>query len=326
MLENGKYNPEQIRNVANKEWGFRTKKTKRFGGNEVSRSVIYKMFTNPFYAGIIEYNGQQYNGIHKKMITLEEYDHVQFLLGKEGKPRPKERSFAFTGTIRCGDPLCRCLVTAETKTKLVKRAGKLKDYTYYRCTHQKKDYKCNQITVTDEELETQIKEEINKFTVLPEFRKLALEIINRTNEKEVHTRQNIFEMQAKALVDTQKQIDKLFDMKLKEQITDEEYNPKRTALKNEITQLEQKIRETRERADKWEESLKRVFNFAADARDAFINGNLETKKEILVTLGSNFSLFDGKLSLEGCSWLEPIKKDYPSIEKDLLTLELREML
>lgn len=325
LMLTGIYNPEQIRNIANKEWGFRTKKTKRFGGNELSRSVIYKMFTNPFFAQIIEYKGKQYNGVHKKMVTLEEFDAVQFMLGRKGKPRTKTRNFAFTaGNIRCGE--CSCFVTAETKTKLVKRTGKLKDYTYYRCTHQKKGYKCTQKAITVEDLEAQIMREICKFTILPEFRDLALEIINKENAQETHTRQNIFEMQAKALVDTQNQIDKLFDMKLKEQITDEEYNPKRTALVNEKKQLEQKLKETSERADSWQKKLGKAFDFARDARDAFLKGGIATKKEIFVALGSNFLLKDSKLSLEGCSWLEPIIKDYPAIETDLLRLELREML
>ena len=81
-------------------------------------------------------------------------------------------------------------------------------------------------------------------------------------------------MQTKALVGGQKQMDKLVDMKLKDQI----------------------------------------------------NGDLMTKKVILQTLGSNFLLKDSVLTLETKDWLIPIKEDYPSVEKDLLTLELREML
>ena len=114
----GTYTPPKILNMANNEWGFRTRKTKRMGGNKLSRSGVYKIFTSLFYAGIIENNKIQYEGKHDKMVSLEEFDRVQMLLGRQGKPRPKTHEFAFTGSIRCG--VCGCLYTAETKKKIIK--------------------------------------------------------------------------------------------------------------------------------------------------------------------------------------------------------------
>jgi hypothetical protein len=55
------------------------------------------------------------------MITLEEFDRVQVLLGRKGKPRPKEHFFAFTGFIRCAE--CGCLYTARQSASLLKRQG-----------------------------------------------------------------------------------------------------------------------------------------------------------------------------------------------------------
>jgi len=95
----------------------------------------------------------QYEGKHEKMITLEEYDRVQMLLGREGKPRPKTHEFAFTGSIRCG--VCGCLYTAETKKKIIKKTGEIKEYTYYHCTRKTTKIKCDQkknIPVDDLEL------------------------------------------------------------------------------------------------------------------------------------------------------------------------------
>ena len=47
------------------------------------------------------------------MITREEYDKAQAILGKKGKQRPKTREFAYTGTVRCGE--CGAMITAEAK-------------------------------------------------------------------------------------------------------------------------------------------------------------------------------------------------------------------
>jgi hypothetical protein len=47
------------------------------------------------------------------MITLDEFDRVQHLLGRPGRPRPKKQEFAFTGMIRCGE--CGLSITAENQ-------------------------------------------------------------------------------------------------------------------------------------------------------------------------------------------------------------------
>ena len=65
------------------------------------------------------------------MITPEEYDKVQMLLGLRGRPRPKRHVFAFVGMMKCGE--CGLSITAESKTKFQKN-GNVHNYTYYHCT------------------------------------------------------------------------------------------------------------------------------------------------------------------------------------------------
>lgn len=181
LMLTGNYTPPRILEIANNEWGYRTRKFKRMGGCPLSRSGIYKIFTNLFYTGIIVNSGVQYEGQHEKMITLEEYDRVQTLLGREGKPRPKEHYFAFTGSMRCG--VCNCLYTAETKRKLLK-SGEIREHTYYHCARRTLKVKCDQrknIPLAD--LEVMVEKEIEKYTILPEFLQWALEGLNEKNDK-----------------------------------------------------------------------------------------------------------------------------------------------
>jgi hypothetical protein len=61
-------------------------------------------------------------------------------------------------------------------------------HTYYHCTRKKKLVLCSQrknIPVKD--LELQIERELEKYTILPEFRDWALEILNRRNDAELKT-------------------------------------------------------------------------------------------------------------------------------------------
>src|SRR3989344_3420033 len=142
LMLTGSYTPPKILEIANNEWGLKTVKYKREGGKELSLSGIYRMFTNIFYAGTLEWDGKQYEGKHEPMITFEEFDRVQIILGREGKPRPQKHQFAFTGMMRCG--VCCCLYTAEEKKKLIKSTGEIKNFTYYHCTRKKTNIRCNQ--------------------------------------------------------------------------------------------------------------------------------------------------------------------------------------
>lgn len=71
---------------------------------------------------------------------------------------------------------------------------------------------------------------------------MAFEILRESNSKETHTRNNIHEMQSKALLDTEKRIQRLVDMKLGDQVTEAEYNQKRNELVRERDQLARKIK------------------------------------------------------------------------------------
>src|SRR6266705_603849 len=120
LMLTGLYTPPQILKIANDQWGFRSRQLKRLWEKSLSRSGIYYILTNPFYYGWFEYpnrSGQWHEGKHERMITVEEYDRVQALLGRKGNPRATSHAFAFTGLIRCGD--CGAMVTAEEKYQLI---------------------------------------------------------------------------------------------------------------------------------------------------------------------------------------------------------------
>ncbi len=323
LMLTGAYTPPQILKVANEEWGYLTRKSKRLGGKPLSRSGIYKIFNNIFYAGVIEHKGAQYEGKHDPIITLEEFDRVQVLMGRKGKPRPKKHEFAFTGFVRCGE--CGCLYTAETKKKFIKKTNEVREYTYYHCTRKKTTVKCSERkVVTLDKLEGQIKTELHGITIIPDFREWALEVLNENNDREIEDRSKIHEMQSKTLLTTQAELDNLTKMRYRELIDDDMFVKQRNELQTKITELKEKLRRTEQRAVEWLELTERTFNFATYAHEAFLHGGLELKKEILMALGYNPKIKAGQLTLDTMKWFMPIKNDYPVLEKEYLALELQE--
>lgn len=328
LMLTGSYTPPKILEIANNEWGLRTIKYKREGGKELSVSGIYRMFTNLFYAGILEWDGKQYEGKHEPMITLEEYDRVQMILGRDGKPRPKHHEFAFTGSIRCG--VCGCLYTAETKKKLLK-SGEIREHTYYHCTRKTTKIKCNQRkNIPVDDLEVSIEKEIEKYTILPEFLQWALEGLNKKNDTEIEDRTKVYEMRHKNLVETQKELDELTKMRYRQLIDDETFIKEKNTLQSKVAQMKENLRETETRAEKWLELTEKTFNFATYARVAFIKakaeGRLELQKEILLALGKTPIIKDQKLFIEPNEWFAEIQNGYPTLEQEYKRLELKKTL
>lgn len=321
LMLTGNYTVPQVLNKLNNEWGFRTIKKKRLGDKPLAMSGLYHIFSNVFYTGLFMHNGKTYQGKHEKMITLEEYDRVQMLLGRKGKPRPKTHEFAFTGMIRCAE--CDCLHTAETKKKIIKSTGELKEYTYYHCTRKKRDLNCSQRKVVSvENLEKQIDEKLGEYTILPEFRDWALEVLSSSNDVEIEDRSKVYEMVHKNLVKTQDELDELTRMRYKNLIDDEFFTKEKEVLQKRILQFKEQLRETETRAEKWLELTEKTFDFATYARIKFNKGSFEEKREILAALGSNPLIKDQNLLIQAYEWFEVMKTGYKPIEEEYLRLEL----
>lgn len=314
------YTPAQILEIATNDWGYRTRKTPRGGSKELSLSGLYRIFSNPFYCGIIEYAGKQYLGRHEPMISVENYDRVQIILGKKQKPQPQKHRHEFTGIIRCGE--CGCLITAERKIKFVKSAGKFRSYTYYRCTRRKKHVVCSQLgRITDVNLREQIEREIKQYQIIPIFRDWALDMLSKEGESEIAELLKIRATQQQTLGGAKRQLENLTRMRYQELIEDEEYIRERDKLKSVIVRLEVELANSKINSDQSSKLTETAFNFAANASEAFAKGDPMARKEIALTLGLNHALKGGKFSVQAAVWLKRIQDDYQVLLKEYLKFE-----
>ena len=93
MLLSGAYNPNEIYQIAIHEWGLSSHRKKNTRGIP-SLSSFYRIFTNPFFAGMVVYAGQQRSGTHQAMLTWKEFEKVQAILRDKGKPRKQVHEFS----------------------------------------------------------------------------------------------------------------------------------------------------------------------------------------------------------------------------------------
>ena len=313
MLLSGNYNASQICKIATNDWKYITRTNGEVGGNPMHPSMIYKIFNNPFYAGWISHNGELFKGNHKGMITLEDFDYAQTLLGDKGKPRSGAYDYSFSGMIKCGE--CDCSIVGKTNTKFVKRDNKMAVYVHYYCTRKSESRPCTQKKYTRvEKIHEEIDTELSKYTILPEFRDIALKVLRRNNKIEVKDRTGVYKMQQHTREEVQKRLDKLVDMRTRDLLDDDEYLEQKHKLKSELIRTDDSLRNTEQRADDWLELTEKAFDFATYARARFANGTLADKRDVLRTLGKNLTLKDGHLEITPNEWLIPIAEGYPELE------------
>lgn len=290
LLLSGAHTPSKIQSIMNDDWGVRTPLRKHSGGRPIAVGTMYHMFSNPFYAGIILEKGEWYPGKHLPMITMDEFNRAQALVGAPGYATPKTREFAFTGgLIRC---VCGLSVTAEEK---VKPSGRR--YTYYHCTRRLRP-RCNEPAVRGEVIETAIAELLERLTLPPALearlaRKMAENERDLENSAADERRSNTAATKA-----IEGELQTVLDLRTRELINDDEFVAKRQSLQRQLITLKAGASTATGLASSWPELNRCVLLFRKYAADWFVGGSLADKRLILQTIGSNSTLESGKLRIQ----------------------------
>ncbi len=80
--------------------------------------------------------------------------------------------------------------------------------------------------------------------------------------------------------------------------------------------MEDNVADTTNRAASWREGLYRTIDVIAHGRDRFENGDITAKRDVLLALGSNPTLYGGKIELMPFEWLIPIQKGLPALKAE----------
>ena len=305
--------PLRVLEMATDQWGLRARR-----GGKLSRSYIYTLLGTPFYCGVFEHpkgSGNWYRGRHEPMLTEEEFDRVQAMLGTRGRPRPKRHQFAFTGLIRCGE--CGAMVTAEEKVKR-QQNGNVHRYVYYHCTKRKRP--CSQKTLEEKSLTAQILEILASIALPTTFQSWALKWLQAQDEQALRDRKAIMRAQQEAYNACVEKIDALIDLRTGREINEEEFSRRKAALTREKLRLAEVL--TKGQAeDGWLVKAKQRFSFPETASEGFVAGSREQRRQILLDLGSNLTLRDRRLDVALQNELVPIRRLAKAVRAFHATLE-----
>lgn len=315
LMLSGTYSQIEILRIATDQWKLDTAKRKVRGRRPVTRSAVYKIFTDIFYTGNFMYAGKLYKGQHPAMITMEEFERVQRLLNKE-LVKPSSIEFAFTGVMRCHN--CGSAITATKKTKRIVSTGELKTYTYYHCGRTKGT--CKEPAVTENELEKQINELVQSFSIEEESYMLALEALYARTEQEQQKQDDILKKYEQHEADVQRKLGRLLPLLLDESISETEYKEQKTILEEELIKSKQKHQENTISSDT--ARIAKALYFSYSAIHTLKKGNYKEKKAVLLDLGSNQHLKEKNLYVSKYTWLYLIKNGELQMKEQKRRLEL----
>lgn len=312
----GEYSVQALRKIMNKEWGYQTPNTKRKGDRTISRSSLYNILRNVRYAGLVPdpFNPEKfYDANFPAMITQDEYDRVQTLLGDKGKPRlASTKQFALRGFIRCA--ACGLTITAEHKIKIQKN-GNRHEYTYYHCTGKNKE--CTQKSMREEKLWAMLLDLMNSYELHPKMYEWTMEALREFAGKEVAERNSVQDAQNKAITNTQAQLDKLLDLVTRGVIDDDAYKNKSVILKADLARLQEEQADISHRVKNWYEIVEQTFEKLTTVSEKFKHGDVAAKKDILLAIGQNPVLNNGVLEIEANKWLMPVARNAKNIRTEL---------
>lgn len=351
----GTHTPMESLRALNNE-GYLTRKTAKLGGRPLSKASFYRILSDPYYCGtmkrIIDGNCELGESHHQSMISEDQFDLLQIRLGKKGKPRYGKNDFPYKGLLQCGE--CTGSVTCEEKWQIIcpicktkfhrgrKTDGcpncqtkiedmadpKILHYMYYHCT--KRVHKnCSQESVSLEKLEGKIDSTIQEFEIDKDYFNFAVDHLGELNLIEEQDQTEARERFNKRLDEIKWNLRNLVKLRIRgeninEEINNEKqriYDEEENKLISEQKEINGKVNNLSQQQEKSVELTKETFDFAYYARGNFTTGDDPTKEKIASKLGSNLTIKDKELRIDGDYSFFLIKKGKEEIKEIINSLE-----
>ena len=302
-------------------------------------STLYKVFTNTFYYGDFEWDGQVREGKHKPMLTMTEYDEAQMILGRDGKPRSKTYTNPYAGLIHCGE--CGAMVVMDPKSKFIKSENTERLYRYFRCSKRRLGHPCCQKGSLDrDELEEQLWRIIADAELPQSIIEWSLTKLQCSQEDKKQRYQRALELLQERERRAEKKMDDLVDLRLENPaaFTPESFERKRKEIEAEQRDIKKKRKDREAAAKTWRDGVLDGVAFLEGVRERFEKEE-DQRLSILQELGQRLELKDKKLTFtladpylslkwardaveEAVGRLEPLNCGLDKVQKDIFDIAI----
>lgn len=255
----------------------------------VGQSQIETMLKNPFYYGVMNYDGKQYPHKYKPIIAKELFDLVQKVnddrnTDDHSKTEVKQ-TFVFSGILKCAT--CGCSISSYVK----------KGHVYMRCTKAKPGVHCEQPHVAEAELLPQVTHLLDKLAVSQRNAEKIMELLKEQHNNVVMFYQNAIKQKTAEHKKLQNKIDTLYDDRLDGRITVDEYDKYVIKAKEEMDKLDADLVDLSKGNTSFMVTAEYLLELATRSKELFESSQPAQKNRILRALLANLNLNQKKLQL-----------------------------
>jgi len=259
------------------------------GNRRVHISRISFILQNPFYYGHFRYAGEVYEGNHSPLISKSLYDKANMVLRGRGRTLAVKTDPApYCGLLRCD--FCGMGITAEVKEKHQKN-GNVHHYTYYRCTRKNKAVKCKEAPVRSELLNSQLSALFGEYAMPQEWVSPFSALLEKEAANASKTATEAVQGLRDKCENISRQITRLTDLYVAEDIEREDYLSRRRSLMSERRTIEEQIVRLERAPAAWVEPVRSWI------RDASTLDEIAEKEDLLLKKSSLQKIFGLNLSI-----------------------------
>lgn len=265
-----------------RKWGL-TNKTRKAGF--LSASQIQHILMNPFYYGEMRIKGKLFQHKYQPLISRELFDRCEAVrLGnaRATATRYSEKEFVFRGLIKCG-----------TSGRVVTSDLKKGKHIYLICRDPAEPSR--KVFVPEAEVVAQVRTALRSIQIPDALLAALLE-----HMKASHAAENRFHTDAIAQLridhdQARERLGALLDLRLDKSITQNEYDEKARALKQQQVEIAVRIEQHQTGDDAFRTTLEALISVASRAADLFERSKAEQKRKLLSLAFSNLRLNGKKL-------------------------------
>jgi len=273
-----------------REEGLRTNTKKN---RPIHQSVVELILKNPFYYGVMLWDGQRYQHRYEPLISKETFDEAQRITqsrnGGGSKPKSDTKQiFTFQGLLKCG--YCGCSISSYVK----------KGHTYMVCSKAKGD--CPQKHLSEERLLPDTVRIIEETQIREAAIKEVLAALKTKHDNDQFYYQTFIKNSKVEYDKLRKRLDAIYEDKLDGRITADKYDELAAKYRTEMESIDRRMVQA---ADGSQESFvidsEYLLKLASLAPLLFESSKAGLKNKLLKILLSNLEINENHLSYK--RWL-----------------------
>lgn len=268
-----------------REEGFRSN-TKKQG--IVGQSQIETMLKNPFYYGVMRYDGGTYPHKYEPIIDKYTFDKVQLVNDQRTNEKTKTNTkqvFIFSGILKCAT--CGCSISSYEQ----------KGHVYMRCTKAKVGVPCDQPHIAEADILPQVTELLEKLSISEGIVNQVLDLMKNEHDNIQLFYKNAIAQTRAEYKRLERKMSTLYEDRLDGRITVDDYDKYVKKYKAEMEDLDRKLVEYTNNDKTFELTSAYLLELASKAKRIFESSQPEQKNKILRMLLANPTLNEKRLQL-----------------------------